>query len=82
MFAIHAGRCIIFEKYIKAKDSPWDADLTGSVVSTVGAKLLQMCNITKHFCKIIFIIDIFIKALNKISGSFPCHNPKHDATGC
>ena len=25
---------------IKAKDSPWDADLTGSVASTVGTKVL------------------------------------------
>lgn len=24
---------------IKAKDSPWDADLTGSVASTVGTKV-------------------------------------------
>lgn len=28
-------------KVIKAKDSPWDAVLMGSVASTVGAKIVQ-----------------------------------------
>ena len=43
------GRCIIFEKYIIAKDSPWDAVLTGSVVSTVGARVQHNDVLAKHF---------------------------------
>ena len=31
-----------FRKAIKKQDSPWDADLTGSVASTVGAKVYML----------------------------------------
>ena len=30
-----------FRKAIKKQDSPWDADLTGSVASTVGTKVAR-----------------------------------------
>jgi len=34
-------RYIVLGRYIKAKDSSWDADLTGSATSTVDTKLLN-----------------------------------------
>ena len=36
-----------FRKAIKKQDSPWDADLTGSVASTVGTKIAQFFILVK-----------------------------------
>ena len=40
-----------FRKAIKKQDSPWDADLTGSVASTVGAK------VTYLFISVKYLLD-------------------------
>ncbi len=39
-----------YGKAIKKEDSPWDADLTGSVASSVGAKVTCFFIFGKHFC--------------------------------
>ena len=40
-----------FRKAIKKQDSPWDADLTGSVASTVGTK------VTYLFISVKYLLD-------------------------
>lgn len=47
----------LFKKVIsiKAKDTPWDADLTGSAVCTVGAKIrdsIGFSTVTLNFCNL------------------------------
>ncbi len=37
------------ERPVKAKDSPWDADLTGSVASTVTANIRSYTKIVSIF---------------------------------
>lgn len=53
------GRSIVIEKSIKAKDSPWDAVLMGSVVSTVDTNVRYFFNCTV----ILFCITIFFNIL-------------------
>lgn len=52
----------------KAKDTPWDAVLMGSVVCTVATNVTQLCYTTTHFTTIFFNhhgLSFSISVLNK-----------------
>lgn len=59
--------------FIIAKDSPWDADLTGSVVSTVDAKIRSIFCSTKnlsitfkYLLKIIEFVNVELNMDNEL----------------
>jgi hypothetical protein len=45
-----------YPRAIKAKDTPWDADLTGSAACTVDANIYVLFGFWVEKCKILFVL--------------------------